>query len=214
MRLRKLVEEFLLWHSGIGGVSGVQGCRLVPRSNQWVKDPGLPKLWHRQLVKLGSSLAQELHVQCGDQKRGKKSILLKKRKLVEGKTEEHIKNGLDIRNSLTERHSVFEMVRIWMLVQACYKHLHRRIWCCSLVLQKRIQILSIQILFVVVVGFFKLYLFIFAFQGCTRGTQRFPVQELNQSQSCQPTPQTQQRRMRAASSTYTTAHDNVGSLTH
>ena len=31
---------------------------------------------------------------------------------------------------------------------------------------------------------------------------------------CQPTPQPQQRQIQAASVTYTTAHDNAGSLTH
>ena len=37
---------------------------------------------------------------------------------------------------------------------------------------------------------------------------------LNQSCSLQPTPQSQQRRIWAASVTYTTAHSNTGSLTH
>ena len=37
---------------------------------------------------------------------------------------------------------------------------------------------------------------------------------LNQSYSCQPTPQPQQHRLRATSATCTTAHSNTGSLTH
>ena len=36
----------------------------------------------------------------------------------------------------------------------------------------------------------------------------------NQSHSCQPTPQPQQRRIRAASVTYTIAHGNTRSLIH
>ena len=37
---------------------------------------------------------------------------------------------------------------------------------------------------------------------------------MNQSCSCQPTPQPQQHRIQASSATYTTAHGNAGFLTH
>ena len=52
------------------------------------------------------------------------------------------------------------------------------------------------------------------FWGCSRGIWRFPGEGLNRSCSHQPTPEPQQRRIRAASATYTTAHGNAGSLTH
>ena len=38
--------------------------------------------------------------------------------------------------------------------------------------------------------------------------------EANRSYSCQPTPEPQPHGIRAMSVTYTTAHDNAGSLTH
>ena len=41
-----------------------------------------------------------------------------------------------------------------------------------------------------------------------------PGQRSNQSCSCRPTPQPQQRGIRATSATYATAHGNAGSLTH
>ena len=52
-----------------------------------------------------------------------------------------------------------------------------------------------------------------SFEGHTRGIQRFPGQELNQSCNCWPMPQPQQRGIWAASMTYTIAHGNAGSLT-
>ena len=47
-----------------------------------------------------------------------------------------------------------------------------------------------------------------------RATQSFPGQGSNISSSCQPTPQPQQLRIQALSSTYTTAHGSTRSLTH
>ena len=52
------------------------------------------------------------------------------------------------------------------------------------------------------------------FLGCSLGIWRFPGQGLNRSCSHRPTPEPQQRGIRAASATYTTAHGNAGSLTH
>ena len=52
------------------------------------------------------------------------------------------------------------------------------------------------------------------FLGCSRGIWRFPGQWLNRSCSHRPTPEPQQRRIRAMSATYTTAQGNAGSLTH
>ena len=57
-------------------------------------------------------------------------------------------------------------------------------------------------------GFF----FFFFFKDHTCGTWKFPGQE-NQSCSCWPTPQPQQRQIRAMSAPYTTAHSNAGSGT-
>ena len=61
-------------------------------------------------------------------------------------------------------------------------------------------------------GFF-LFTF-FAFEGRTRGIWRFPDLGSNQSYSCWPMPQPQQRGIRATSATYTTALGNAGSLIH
>ena len=55
---------------------------------------------------------------------------------------------------------------------------------------------------------------LFSFQGHTCGMWRFPDQGLNQSCSCRPMPQPQQRRIQGASVTYAAAHGNAGSLTH
>ena len=49
---------------------------------------------------------------------------------------------------------------------------------------------------------------------CTCGIWRFPGKGSNWSCCCQPTPQSQQCQIRAVSVTYTTAHGNMGSLTH
>ena len=46
------------------------------------------------------------------------------------------------------------------------------------------------------------------------GSQARGKKKKNQSCICQPTPQPQQHQVQAASSTYTTAHGNAGSLTH
>ena len=56
--------------------------------------------------------------------------------------------------------------------------------------------------------------FFFFFQGCTCNKWRFPGQGSNQSCCCRPMPEPQQHQIRVASVTYTTAHGNVGSLTH
>ena len=66
--------------------------------------------------------------------------------------------------------------------------------------------------------FFVLFCFLFLsfcyFLGCSGGIWRFPDQGSNRSCSHRPTPEPQQRGIRAASATYTTAHGNAGSLTH
>ena len=61
--------------------------------------------------------------------------------------------------------------------------------------------------------FFFFFFFFLLFRG-HHSIWRFPGQGLNWSCSCWPTPQPQQHRIWAASSTYTTAHGNAGSLTH
>lgn len=53
-----------------------------------------------------------------------------------------------------------------------------------------------------------------SFQGHICGTWRFPGQGSNRSCCCRPTPQPQQRQIRATSATYTTVHGNAGSVTH
>ena len=68
------------------------------------------------------------------------------------------------------------------------------------------------------VSFLYLYLslyifFSFAFSVCC-GIRGFPGQGSNRSYSCRPTPQPQQRQIRATSATCTTAHGNTKSLTH
>ena len=55
---------------------------------------------------------------------------------------------------------------------------------------------------------------LWSFQGCTYSIWRFPGQGSNQGYSCQSMPQPQQCQIRAASSTYTTAHGNTGSIAH
>ena len=68
------------------------------------------------------------------------------------------------------------------------------------------------------VGFFFFFFFFFClfaiFLGRSRGTWRFPGKGSNRSCSHRPTPEPQQRGIRAASATYTTAHGNARSLTH
>ena len=66
-----------------------------------------------------------------------------------------------------------------------------------------------SIFFFLVVVF--LFFFFFFFYGCTHSIWKFPGQRLNQSCSCQPTPQ--QRRIQATSVTYTTVPGNTRSLT-
>ena len=62
------------------------------------------------------------------------------------------------------------------------------------------------------------FLIFFAFflggGGPACGIGRVPGEGANQSYSCQPTPQPQQRQIWTASATYSTAHSNAGSLTH
>ena len=62
--------------------------------------------------------------------------------------------------------------------------------------------------------FFHLFFFFFVFSGPYLRPMRFPDWGRNQSCSRRPTPQPQQRRIRATSVMYTTAHRNAGSLTH
>ena len=69
--------------------------------------------------------------------------------------------------------------------------------------------------------FFYFFLFLFFFfclfaisLGRSRGTWRLPVLGSNRSRSHWPTPEPQQRRIRAASATHTTAHGNAGLSTH
>ena len=82
-----------------------------------------------------------------------------------------------------------------------------------------ISLKCIKIFFVakVMINFCKClmicFLFFLSFQGHTRGKWTFPGQGSNQSYSRQPTPEPQQRRIRAVSATYTTAHRNARSLT-
>ena len=57
-------------------------------------------------------------------------------------------------------------------------------------------------------------LFFFLFKGCTCSIWKFQGWGSNQSCSCRPTPQPQQCRIQAASTTYTTIHSNARSLTH
>ena len=54
----------------------------------------------------------------------------------------------------------------------------------------------------------------FLFRIGTCCVWNFPGQVSNQSCSCQSTPQSQQHSTWATSATYTTAHGNIGSLTH
>ena len=61
---------------------------------------------------------------------------------------------------------------------------------------------------------FFLFLSCFFFQGCACGIWRFLGWRSNQSCCCPTMPEPQQRQIWAASSTYTTAHSNAGSLTH
>jgi len=56
--------------------------------------------------------------------------------------------------------------------------------------------------------------FFFSFYGCTCSIWQFPGYGSSQSYSCRPMPRSQQRGIQAMSLTYTTAHDNSGSLTH
>ena len=56
--------------------------------------------------------------------------------------------------------------------------------------------------------------FFFVFLGPHPWHVEVPRLGVNQSYSCQPTPQPQQRGIQAASSAYTTALGNAGSLTH
>jgi len=52
------------------------------------------------------------------------------------------------------------------------------------------------------------------FLGCSHGIWRFPGYGINQSCSCQPMSEPEQRRIWATSVTYTTSHGNTGLLTH
>ena len=61
---------------------------------------------------------------------------------------------------------------------------------------------------------FFLFLSFCHFFGHSRGIWRLPGEGSTRSCSRRPTPEPQQRGIRAASATYTTAHGNAGSLTH
>ena len=61
-------------------------------------------------------------------------------------------------------------------------------------------------------GFF--FLVFLPFLGPLQRHMEVPRLWSNRSSSCQPTPEPQQRGIRAATATYTTAHGNAGSLTH
>ena len=62
-------------------------------------------------------------------------------------------------------------------------------------------------------GFFFSFLFC-PFLGPHPQHMESPRLGVESEPRCQPTPQPQQRRIRASSVTYTTAHSNAGSLTH
>ena len=64
--------------------------------------------------------------------------------------------------------------------------------------------------------FFCLFVFLSFcyFLGSSRGIWSFPGEGSNRSCSRWPTPEPQQRGIRGASATYTTAHGNARSLTH
>ena len=61
-------------------------------------------------------------------------------------------------------------------------------------------------------SFFLSFLFFFRAAPMAYGSPQ--VKSQNQDCICQPTPQSQQCRIQAASATYTIAHRNTGSLTH
>ena len=67
---------------------------------------------------------------------------------------------------------------------------------------------------VTIFAFFFFFFWFLLFRAAPQGIWRFPGQGSNQSFSCQPMPQPQQRRIQAVSATYTTAHGNARSLTH
>ena len=61
---------------------------------------------------------------------------------------------------------------------------------------------------------FKIFIQLICFLGMHQQHMEIPRLGSNRSYSCQPTPQPQQRRIRAESLNYTTAHGNARSLTH
>ena len=71
---------------------------------------------------------------------------------------------------------------------------------------------------IALLGHFKIVSFekncLFVFRAAPATYVKFPGSGSNQSCSCQASPQPQERRIWAASVTYTIAHGNVGSLTH
>ena len=64
-----MIKEFLLWHSGNGGISGVLGHRFNPQPGptQWIKEPVLLQLWW-----LGSDPWPGNPTCCGAAKTGRK----------------------------------------------------------------------------------------------------------------------------------------------
>ena len=51
---KMIILEFLLWHSGIGGVLGALGHRFYPQWAQEIKDLAFPQLWCRLRLQLRS----------------------------------------------------------------------------------------------------------------------------------------------------------------
>ena len=64
------------------------------------------------------------------------------------------------------------------------------------------------------IDFYKDFFFFFWFLGPHSRCLEVTRLGVKLSYSCHPTPQPQQRGIRATSVTYTTAHGNAGSLTH
>ena len=109
-----------------------------------------------------------------------------------------------------------KQIQLNMFMKICYKYsgvskslvyfilLWGKLW-------KNTNLLSVLFTF----GNILFYYFIFlVFRTAPVAYGSSQARGSNQSHSCQPTPQPQQRRIRAASVTYTTAHGSTGSVTH
>ena len=64
--------EFLLWRSGIGGISGALGHKFHPRLAQWVKHLVLPQLQNRSQLQFRSDPWLENSICCRAATRKKK----------------------------------------------------------------------------------------------------------------------------------------------